>query len=75
MFPRQAILQGVQRGKVLAKLTVDEKGNVLDVSIVSADPPRHFDRTVIDALSTWKCAADGTRYQGTVEVNFTLKDD
>jgi TonB family protein len=74
VYPRQAIRQGISRGKVTARVTVDEKGNVLDVTIMSADPPRHFDRATIDALSAWKCSADGTRYQAVVEVNYSLTD-
>ncbi len=60
---------------MLARLTIDERGNVLDVTIVSADPPRHFDRAAMDALATWKCAGEGARYQAMVEVNFSLKDE
>ena len=52
-----------------------EKGNVLDVAIVSSNPPRVFDREVIEALSQWKCTAEGQRYVGNVEVNFSLKDE
>ncbi len=74
-FPREAIKAGVQKGQVHAVLTVDEKGNVADVRITSADPPRVFDRVVRDTLVDWKCAADGTRYQASVEINFTLKDE
>ncbi|MBA3504874.1 MAG: TonB family protein, partial [Betaproteobacteria bacterium] len=53
---------------------IDEQGNVIDVTIVSANPPRHFDRAVIDALMGWKFRGEGEKYVGEVEVNFTLKD-
>ena len=53
---------------------IDEKGNVTEVTIVSADPPRYFDRAVIMALKTWKFHAEGEKYVGEVEVNFTVKD-
>ena len=33
------------------------------------------DRAVRDALSRWKFKADGEKYVGEVEVNFTLKDE
>src|SRR5437667_158592 len=39
------------------------------------EPPRVFDRVVRETLVDWKCAADGTKYQASVEVNFTLKDE
>jgi protein TonB len=73
-YPRAAIRAGVEKGHVIARVMIDEKGNVYDVVIVSADPPRHFDRAVIDALSTWKFHAEGEKYVGEVEINFTLKD-
>jgi outer membrane biosynthesis protein TonB len=45
------------------------------VRIASADPPRVFDRAVRDTLSEWKCVGEGTKYQASVEINFTLKDE
>ncbi|HJU22819.1 MAG TPA: TonB family protein, partial [Casimicrobiaceae bacterium] len=74
-FPREAIRAQVQKGKVEAVLTIDEKGNVADVRIVSSNPPRVFDRVVRDTLADWKCSAEGQKYQAQVEVNFTLKDE
>ena len=53
---------------------IDEKGNVTNVIIVSADPPRDFDRAVIDGVKEWKYAAEGEKYVAEIEVNFTLKD-
>jgi protein TonB len=74
VYPRSAIRMGIDRGRVVARLMIDEKGNVTDVIIVSAEPPRHFDKAVIDALSQWKFTAEGEKYVGEVEINFTLKD-
>jgi periplasmic protein TonB len=74
-FPREAIRAKIEKGKVDAVLTIDEKGNVYEVRVVSADPPRVFDRVVRETLIDWKCVADGTRYQASVEINFTLKDE
>src|SRR4029453_2475362 len=72
VFPRAAIRAGIEKGSVVARVMIDEKGNVSDVIIVSADPPRHFDRAVIDALKAWKFQADGEKYIGEIEVNFKL---
>ena len=72
VFPRAAIRAGIDRGTVVARVMIDEKGNVTDVIIVSADPPRHFDRAVQDALRQWKFAADGEKYVGEIEVSFKL---
>ena len=74
IHPREAIRAQVQKGRVSAILTIDEKGNVTDVRIVSASPPRVFDRVVRDTLIDWKCGAEGAKYQASVEINFTLKD-
>ncbi len=74
-FPREAIRAQVQKGRVNAILTIDEKGNVADVRIASSDPPRVFDRVVRDTLADWKCVAEGSKYQASVEINFTLKDE
>jgi protein TonB len=75
VYPRAAIKAGIEKGTVLARVMIDEKGNVYDVIIVRADPPRHFTQVVIDALKEWKFHAEGEKYVGEVEVNFTLKDE
>ena len=72
-FPKAAIKNGIEKGTVIARLMIDEKGNVSDVIIVSADPPKAFDRAVIDALKGWKFAADGEKYVGEVEIGFKLQ--
>ena len=71
-FPRNAQRLNIEKGTVVARLNIDEKGNVTDVTILSADPPKHFDRAVIDALKEWKFAPDGVKYIGEVEINFKL---
>jgi protein TonB len=75
IYPREAIRAGVSKGRVTVRLQIDEKGNVTDVIIMSSDPPRVFDRVVRNALQDWKFRADGEKYTGEVEVNFTLKDE
>ena len=74
-FPREAIRARVEKGKVDVVLSIDEKANVTDVRITGSEPPRVFDRAVRDTLAEWKCVADGTKYQASVEINFTLKDE
>ena len=73
-YPREAIRAGVQSGKVVCLLDVDEKGNVTEVKIKSAQPPRVFDREVVNTLMRWKFIPDGEKYVAEVEINFTLKD-
>jgi protein TonB len=74
-YPREAIRAGVAKGRVLVRLLIDEKGNVTEVIIVSADPPRVFDRVVKNALEGWKFRPEGEKYTGEVEINFQLKDE
>jgi protein TonB len=73
VYPRAAIRAGVEKGRVVARVTIDEKGNVTEVIIVSAEPPRQFDKTVIDGIKEWKFKADGEKYVAEIEVNFILK--
>ena len=40
----------VEKGKVDAILSIDEKGNVTDVRITNSEPPRVFDRVVEETL-------------------------
>jgi protein TonB len=74
VYPRQAIRAGVEKGRVLARVNIDEKGHVTDVIIVNAEPPRHFDAAVREALMKWRFKAEGEKYVGEIEVVFTLKD-
>jgi protein TonB len=74
-YPRAAIKDGVAKGRVVARLNIDEQGNVTEVTIFSAEPQRYFDRAVIAALKGWKFASDGEKYVAEVELNFTLKDN
>ena len=50
-YPREAERKGISSGRVVARLFIDEKGNVTEVKIVEANPPRWFDRSVMNALS------------------------
>jgi protein TonB len=69
-YPREALRKGIYSGRVVARLNIDEKGNVTDVKIVEANPPRVFDRDVIANLMQWKFQGDGEKYIGEVEVEF-----
>lgn len=74
VYPRAAIRAGIDKGRVLARVNIDEKGHVTEVMIVSAEPPRHFDNAVREALMKWRFTAEGEKYVGEIEVLFTLKD-
>jgi len=72
IYPREAIKDNIASGKVVARLQVDEKGLVTNVTIVEANPRRVFDREVIKALSQWKFKPEGDRYIAEIEITFVL---
>jgi periplasmic protein TonB len=74
-YPRQAIKDGISKGRVVALLTIAPNGSVSDVKIVSSSPPRIFDREVIRALSQWKYAPEPVGFLNQVEIDFVLKDE
>ena len=73
-FPRQAIKDGVQGGRVVAHVYVATSGAVTEVRIVSANPQRIFDREVIRALSQWRFAPEPVGFIGEIEIEFKLTD-
>ena len=75
VYPREAIRAGVAKGKVVARLFIDEKGLVTEVRIVEADPPGVFDKEVRRALALWKFQAEGEKFVGEVDLSFVLKDE
>jgi len=74
VFPRQALRDGIQSGSVLAHLHIRPDGTVSEVRIISAKPPRVFDREVIRALSQWQFAPEAVGFIGEVEIDFKLSD-
>jgi len=73
VYPRAAQKDGIS-GRVVAHVYVAPAGNVTDVKIVSAQPPRVFDREVIRALSQWKFNPEPVGFIGEYEIVFNLKD-
>jgi protein TonB len=74
VFPRQAIRDGIQGGNVVAHLVIRPDGSVAEVRIISAKPPRIFDREVIRALSQWRFAPEPVGFIGEVDIDFKLTD-
>ena len=72
-FPQEAVLAKVAEGHVRAVMTIDGRGTVAEVRIVSSDPPGLFDGAVRDTLRKWQCAATAAKYQASVQINFALK--
>jgi len=73
VFPREAIKRGIERGTVIAHVHVKSDGSVSDVRIVSANPPRVFEREVIRALMQWRFAPEPVGFIGEVEIDFKLE--
>ncbi|MGE0357456.1 MAG: energy transducer TonB [Burkholderiales bacterium] len=74
VFPRQAIRDGIQSGSVVAHLVIRPDGTVSEVRIISAKPPRIFDREVIRALSQWRFTPEAVGFIGEVDIDFKLTD-
>ena len=73
VFPRQAQRDGIS-GRVVAHVVVAPSGAVTEVRIISAAPPRVFDREVIRALSQWRFNPEPVGFIGEYEIVFNLKD-
>ena len=73
VFPRQAQRDGIS-GRVIAHVVVQPNGAVTEVRIISAQPPRVFDREVIRALSQWKFNPEPVGFIGEYEIVFNLRD-
>jgi protein TonB len=72
-FPREALRSGTS-GRVVAHVVVAPTGSVTEVRIISAQPPRLFDREVIRALSQWRFNPEPVGFIGEYEIVFNLKD-
>jgi protein TonB len=73
-YPREAIRANVEKGEVTATLSIDAQGNVTNVEINSATPPRVFDRVVKDVLGSWKCQGQGQPIKAKAIITFRLTD-
>jgi protein TonB len=72
-FPRAALRSGTS-GRVVAHVVVAPSGSVTEVRIISAQPPRMFDREVIRALSQWRFNPEPVGFIGEYEIVFKLTD-
>jgi TonB family protein len=72
-FPREAMRAGIESGSVRVKLTIAANGDVSNVAILAANPPRVFDRSVKASLARWKFnpGSEGRGYE--TEVAFALQ--
>ena len=60
----------MRRGKVKAKLTLDETGNVADIQIVESKPNRLFVRPAIWSLKKWRYEGTGKTETAIVDLEF-----
>ncbi|HTS22609.1 MAG TPA: energy transducer TonB [Casimicrobiaceae bacterium] len=74
-YPSEAQRKEIE-GSVVAHVFVDENGNVTDVKIIEAKPPkvmRYFEQAAKEALKQWKFAPTGEKFIGEIEVDFKLQ--
>lgn len=69
-FPREAVQAGAEKGRVKARMTVSNTGEVVRVEILDANPRRVFDRAVVKTLALWKYNAGADNRQVEIEVAF-----
>jgi periplasmic protein TonB len=74
VFPRDAIKKGIEKGLVIAHAYVQPNGTVSEVRIISANPPRVFDREVIRGLSQWRFNPEPVGFIAEFELEFKLTD-
>jgi protein TonB len=69
-FPKEAVTDGVMRGTVKARVTVDANGKVAGIEIIDAQPRRVFDRAVRAALWRWQFEPGAPNRTAEVEIAF-----
>ena len=52
-WPREALIEGIE-GVVNIEFTINEDGTVSDPRVISAQPPRVFNRSALRAILRWK---------------------
>lgn len=75
-YPREALLDRTE-GWVQVEFTVVEDGDVEDVDVIAAEPPRIFNRAAVRAVKRWRYEppddGDGTtRFRTMRTIEFTL---
>ena len=71
-YPREAEDNMIE-GDITVSITVNEDGRVMDVQVVSANPPGVFDQEVLNKVRQWRFKKDGTMYEA--EQKFIFKID
>jgi protein TonB len=72
-FPREALREGVNEGRVIANLAVAADGRVTDVTVVSTTPSRAFGRAAQQALRDWRYEAAAA--PSSVQVELVFRND
>jgi protein TonB len=70
-FPREAVMAGIEKGVVKARMTIDVTGEVTRVEVLDATPRRVFDRAVVKTLSQWRFNSGSAGRMVEIDVNFT----
>lgn len=69
-FPREALREGVNEGRVVAQLSVAADGRVTDVALLSSTPSRSFGRAAQQALRDWRYEPAAAASSIRVELQF-----
>ncbi len=69
-FPRDALREGINEGRVVANLAVAADGRVTEVTVISTTPSRAFGRVAQQALRDWRYEAAAAPSSVQVELVF-----
>ncbi len=72
-FPRDALREGINAGRVVANLAVAADGRVTEVTVISATPSRAFGRVAQQALRDWRYEAAAA--PSSVQVELVFRSD
>ncbi len=74
-FPRSALLKGIDKGVLKARLTVDGQGVPTEVTITDTQPAkaRVLNESVVEALNAWRF--EGAGKPATFELQIVLTSD
>jgi len=77
LYPARARMRRIE-GSVTVEFTVTENGNTKDIKIITADPPKTFNRAAVRAIERWRFSpaeVDGKSVQVRIRQNirFELK--
>ena len=76
-YPRQALTRGLS-GEVRVRLTIDARGQVADVEVLSAEPTGAFEQAAVNAVRRWRfepIVRNGRAIEASVATTISFQPD